>query len=54
MGFTGAFTSILTIAAVIAIVGAAFAFALVRSRDFVSSVQPEAPPEAAPVQVAAG
>jgi EmrB/QacA subfamily drug resistance transporter len=54
VGFTGAFTSILTIAAVIAIVGAAFAFALVRSRDFVSSAQPEAPPQAAPVQVAAG
>jgi EmrB/QacA subfamily drug resistance transporter len=54
VGFTGAFTSILTIAAIVAIVGSVFAFALVRGRDFVSSVQPEAPPEAAPVQVAAG
>jgi hypothetical protein len=54
VGFTGAFTSILTIAAVVAIVGSAFAFALVRSRDFVSSSQPESAPEAEPVQVVAG
>jgi predicted MFS family arabinose efflux permease len=37
VGFTEAFTSILTIAAAIALVGAVCAFALVRSRDFVSS-----------------
>ncbi|MFI4984809.1 MAG: MFS transporter [Solirubrobacterales bacterium] len=54
VGFTGAFTSILTIAAVVAIVGSAFAFALVRSRDFVPSGQAEAAPEAGPVQVATG
>jgi EmrB/QacA subfamily drug resistance transporter len=37
VGFTGAFTTISIIAAVIALVGAVLAFALVRSRDFVSS-----------------
>jgi EmrB/QacA subfamily drug resistance transporter len=37
VGFTGAFTTIAIIAAVIALVGAVLAFALVRSRDFVSS-----------------
>jgi hypothetical protein len=37
VGFTGAFTSILEIAVVIAAVGAVFALLLVRSRDFVTS-----------------
>jgi hypothetical protein len=37
VGFTGAFTTIAIIAAVIALVGGVLAFALVRSRDFVSS-----------------
>jgi EmrB/QacA subfamily drug resistance transporter len=37
VGFTGAFTTIAAIAAVLALVGAALAFALVRSRDFVST-----------------
>ena len=37
VGFTSAFTSILIIAAAIALTGAIFAFALVRSRDFVST-----------------
>ncbi len=47
VGFTGAFTTILIIAAVIAFVGALFAFALVRARDFVA-------PEYAPQANAAG
>jgi EmrB/QacA subfamily drug resistance transporter len=46
VGFTEAFTTILVIAAAVAFVGAVFAFALVRSRDFVSSVE-SAPAEAA-------
>jgi EmrB/QacA subfamily drug resistance transporter len=37
VGFTEAFTSILLIAAAIALAGSVFAFALVRGRDFVSS-----------------
>jgi EmrB/QacA subfamily drug resistance transporter len=37
VGFTGAFTSILIIAAAVALVGSVCAFALVRSSDFVSS-----------------
>jgi EmrB/QacA subfamily drug resistance transporter len=37
IGFTGAFTSILLIAAAIALVGSLLAFALVRSSDFVAS-----------------
>jgi hypothetical protein len=47
-GFTGAFTSILIIAACIALVGSALALALVRGRDFVlsepaaSAAEPEA------------
>jgi EmrB/QacA subfamily drug resistance transporter len=53
VGFTGAFTSILEIAAAVALVGAVFAFALVRGRDFVSSSQPEDAPSQAPAQVAA-
>jgi EmrB/QacA subfamily drug resistance transporter len=45
IGFVEAFTTILTIAAAIAFVGAICAFVLVRSRDFVSSAEPvsEAP-----------
>jgi len=54
VGFTDALTTILVIAAVIAATGAVLAFALVRSSDFVSSTQPLAPPEAEPVEVAAG
>jgi EmrB/QacA subfamily drug resistance transporter len=44
-GFTEAFTTILTIASAIAFTGAVLALLLVRSRDFVSSVEPapEAP-----------
>jgi hypothetical protein len=53
VGFTGALTSILIIAALVAIVGAAAGFTLVRSRDFVASGQPEGPQEGAPVGVAA-
>jgi EmrB/QacA subfamily drug resistance transporter len=53
VGFTGALSSILTIAAVVAIAGAAAGFALVRSRDFVTTGQPEVG-EGAPVGVAAG
>ncbi|HWJ51544.1 MAG TPA: MFS transporter [Solirubrobacteraceae bacterium] len=37
VGFTGAFTTIATIAALVALVGGVLAFVLVRSRDFVSS-----------------
>ena len=49
VGFTGAFTTIATIAALVAIVGGVLAFVLVRSRDFVSSGQPPTapPPETA-------
>ncbi len=43
VGFTGAFTTILIIAAGIALVGALLAFALVRARDFVA---PEYAPQA--------
>jgi EmrB/QacA subfamily drug resistance transporter len=48
VGFTEAFTSILIIAAAIALAGSFFAFALVRSRDFVSSES--APDAEEPVQ----
>jgi EmrB/QacA subfamily drug resistance transporter len=54
VGFTEALTSILIIAALVAMSGAVAAFALVRSRDFVISGQPEGPQEGAPVGVAAG
>ena len=37
VGFTGAFTSILEIAAAVALIGCVLAFALVRSSDFVAS-----------------
>ena len=56
-GFTGAFTTIAIVAAVIALCGAAFAFLLVRGRDFVGagrSGPPAGPPAAEPVPAAAG
>jgi hypothetical protein len=40
VGFTEAFTSILIIAACVALAGSACAFALVRSRDFVTAEPP--------------
>ena len=44
IGFTGAFTDILIVAGVLAIVGSVLAFVLVRSRDFVASgPAPETP-----------
>jgi EmrB/QacA subfamily drug resistance transporter len=52
VGFTDAFTSILIIASSIALIGAVLAFALVRSRDFVASQQPEAAGEAAGADLA--
>ena len=54
VGFTGALTSILLIAAGIAFLGAIAAFALIRSRDFVASQEPGAEGEAEPTPVAAG
>ncbi len=45
VGFTEAFTSILIIAALIALTGAMLGFILVRGRDFVSSEEPLAAPE---------
>ena len=45
VGFTGAFDTIALIAAVIALVGSALAFVLVRSRDFVSAGELPATPE---------
>jgi EmrB/QacA subfamily drug resistance transporter len=54
VGFTGAFTSILTIAAAIALAGSALAFALVRGRDFVVSTQMTGMHEHGPAEVAAG
>ena len=53
VGFTESLTSILIIASLVAATGAIFAFALVRSRDFVASAQPRPAPEAEPVEVAA-
>jgi EmrB/QacA subfamily drug resistance transporter len=53
VGFTDALTSILIIASVIALAGSVAGFALVRSRDFVTSGQPEETAEGAPVTVAA-
>jgi EmrB/QacA subfamily drug resistance transporter len=52
VGFTGALTSILLIAAGIAFLGAIAAFVLIRSRDFVTSYEPDAEGEAAPAAVA--
>ena len=46
--------SILIIASLVAATAAVFAFALVRSRDFVVHAQPRPAPEAEPVEVAAG
>jgi EmrB/QacA subfamily drug resistance transporter len=54
LGFTEALTSILIIAATVAIAGSAAAFALVRSRDFVDAGEAAAPQEGAPVGAAAG
>jgi EmrB/QacA subfamily drug resistance transporter len=56
VGFTDAFTNVLTIAAAVALVGGVFAFALVRSRDFVASEEPagEAAPAPEPVAVGGG
>jgi EmrB/QacA subfamily drug resistance transporter len=54
VGFTGAFTTIATIAAIIALVGAFLAFVLVRSRDFISAGELPAAQGAEPVAVAAG
>jgi EmrB/QacA subfamily drug resistance transporter len=48
VGFTGAFTTIAAIAAAIALVGALLAFALVRSRDFVSAGELPVSPEPEP------
>ncbi len=45
VGFTGAFTTIALIAGLIALVGGALAFALVRSRDFIASGQPPQAPQ---------
>jgi EmrB/QacA subfamily drug resistance transporter len=58
VGFTGAFTTIAIIAAVLALSGAFLAFLLVRSRDFVASGPPAAasgaPQQGEPIGVAAG
>jgi predicted MFS family arabinose efflux permease len=53
VGFTEALTSILIIASLVAAIGAVFAFALVRSRDFVTSAQARPSPDAEAVEVAA-
>jgi EmrB/QacA subfamily drug resistance transporter len=55
IGFTEALTSILMIAAMVALAGAIFGFILVRSRDFVVSEAPAGTQDgAAPLGVAAG
>jgi hypothetical protein len=55
VGFTEALTSILIIAATVALAGAIFGFALVRGRDFVSSEVPVEPQDGtAPLGVPAG
>jgi EmrB/QacA subfamily drug resistance transporter len=54
VGFTGAFTDILIIAGVLALVGSVLAFLLVRSRDFVTSSHAPSPPEAEPAGAVAG
>jgi EmrB/QacA subfamily drug resistance transporter len=54
VGFTGAFTKIALIAALIALIGAALAYALVRGRDFVSSEQASGPSETETVGAVAG
>jgi EmrB/QacA subfamily drug resistance transporter len=53
VGFTGAFTTIAIIAAVIALTGAVLAVVLVRGRDFVASEHP-APASQEPVATAVG
>ena len=53
VGFTGALTEILTIAGVIALIGAVLGFALVRSRDFAAAGPPSEAAEPAPVSAAA-
>ena len=52
-GFTEALTRILLIGSVVALAGAALAFALVRSRDFVASHQPSGAREPEPAEVGA-
>jgi EmrB/QacA subfamily drug resistance transporter len=55
VGFTEAFSTILLIATAIALIGAVLAFALIRSRDFVSSTAPAAEaPAREPVGSVAG
>jgi EmrB/QacA subfamily drug resistance transporter len=55
VGFTEAFTTILLIAAAVALVGAVFAFVMIRSRDFVSSAEPAVEvPAREPVGAGAG
>ncbi len=55
VGFTEALTTILLVASAIALLGAIAAFALIRTRDFVSSQQEPGPEgEAQPAAVAAG
>jgi EmrB/QacA subfamily drug resistance transporter len=53
VGFTDAFTTILVIAAAVALAGSVCAFALVRGRDFVTSSQPEDAPRQVHAEVAA-
>ena len=52
-GFTEALTRILLIGSVVALAGAALAFVLVRSRDFVVSHQPSGPREPEPAEAGA-
>jgi hypothetical protein len=54
VGFTSAFTSILMIAAAVALLGALCAFALVRSRDFVASEHTAPARDAQPARALAG
>jgi EmrB/QacA subfamily drug resistance transporter len=54
VGFTEAFTSILLIAAALALTGSVLAFVLVRGRDFVASAEAAPAREPAPVASAAG
>jgi EmrB/QacA subfamily drug resistance transporter len=54
VGFTGAFTTIAAIAAMVALVGAVLGFVLVRTRDFVSAGELPATQEPEPMAAAAG
>jgi hypothetical protein len=54
VGFTGAFTTIAAIAAMVALVGAVLGFVLVRTRDFVSAGELPATQEPEPVAAAVG